>query len=130
LTPKQRRCLLAISDHVHKTGNSPTYRELQEALGNAAVAPIQDLIEKLHGKGYLSYGENGTRNIRLNVLPIAPHRFNLFGEWLDIPNPHHALEVFEDIPRKLLKKGDYALCEKSGKTLGILRLIEQPSEKP
>jgi len=65
LTTRQRDALEALVNYIDEHDYAPTIRELQELLGLASPAPVQDLLAKLRDKGYVTWDPGRGRTLRL-----------------------------------------------------------------
>ncbi|MDO4872039.1 MAG: hypothetical protein Q4A27_01245 [bacterium] len=70
LTKKQAEVLEYIENFISKTGYSPTYREIQSALGYKSVATVAKHIDNLVILGKLEKSDRGeARSVGLKILP-------------------------------------------------------------
>jgi repressor LexA len=65
LSPKQAEVLAYIEGEVSRSGRPPTYRDIAEHCGYAAVGTVQDHIRTLIRKGFLHKEPGAARGIRL-----------------------------------------------------------------
>ena len=65
LTPKQLKIYTIIDDFINKNGYSPTVREIMEIAGLTSPATIQEHLQKLKNKGYITYVKERPRTIRI-----------------------------------------------------------------
>ena len=73
LTPRQRELYEAICDFIRDHGYSPTHRQLAGALA-CKHNSIQELLEQLENKGYVSRAPGVSRSLRLLGLDISNTR--------------------------------------------------------
>lgn len=75
LTPRQRQALRIIRRHIEDHGQSPTVREVMQALGGASPSVAQALLDRLEGKGFIyryrNSGGRSSRNLRLTEKGAA-----------------------------------------------------------
>lgn len=67
LTAKQKIILATISDLRAKIGESPTLREIKDALGYAGISSVQRHIDALKKKGYLQNEFYQARSLEVNL---------------------------------------------------------------
>lgn len=73
MTPKQKQLLEYFRDYVEQHGLSPTFSEMQVALGVASKATIARLVGALVEQGYLAKASSRSLNRNL-VLSIPKDR--------------------------------------------------------
>lgn len=66
-TKKQRETLDFISDFIEKQGYSPSFREIQRALGVKSVSTVASHVDNLIAKGYLRKSESGVRSLEITT---------------------------------------------------------------
>lgn len=54
-----------VFDYMQGNGRSPTFREIKDGLGYKSIAPVQNALEHLRGKGLLEWGGRDGRSIVL-----------------------------------------------------------------
>ncbi|NHO33849.1 transcriptional repressor LexA [Acetobacter fallax] len=69
LTRKQHELLLFIDSHLRKTGFSPSFDEMKEALGLKSKSGIHRLISALEERGFLQRRHNRARALEILRLP-------------------------------------------------------------
>lgn len=67
LTEKQKRIYEIIKRFIEKNGYSPTVREIMKKAKLNSPATIQNYINILKDKGYITNTENKNRTIRIKV---------------------------------------------------------------
>lgn len=120
LTPKQKQVLDFIQGEIVQTGISPSYRDIQAALGLKSVSTVAHHVQALTRGGYLANakGYHGKRG--LQVIPQ--------GQGLEIPlagviaagQPIEAIADDETIsvPPAFAKQGNYALKVQGDSMIG------------
>ncbi|MFQ5346390.1 MAG: transcriptional repressor LexA [Rhodothalassiaceae bacterium] len=71
LTAKQRQLLLYIHDCLEKSGVSPSYDEMREALGLRSKSGIHRLVTALEDRGFIRRLPNRARALEVLRLPEA-----------------------------------------------------------
>lgn len=76
MTSKQRRVLLYIQDTIDKTGHSPTFQEMADALGYVSKGFLFEVIRRLDREGYLtkSAGRHRSFVVLRRITPIVSYR--------------------------------------------------------
>lgn len=77
LTPRQAECLTAIRSYIAKHGYSPSYADLQQALGCASKSNVVVILRGLQARGHVQWTPYATRSLRLTTpcpLPDPPPR--------------------------------------------------------
>lgn len=70
LTELQERFLLLIYDHIRRHGKSPTRRELAKVSGQKSTHGVNQILNALNKKGYITIGPaRATRNIVVRHVP-------------------------------------------------------------
>lgn len=68
MTPKQRECLDFIETFIGPHRFSPSFEEIQMALGLASKSGVSRLVDALEEQGRITRLPGGARNIEINVL--------------------------------------------------------------
>ncbi|MBI4370390.1 MAG: repressor LexA [Elusimicrobia bacterium] len=96
LTQKQKKVLDFISHFIHKSGQSPTYREIQAHFRYASLRAVVRHIEALVKKGFLEKGRRQFRSLMPTSGIVKP-------EWSGlIPLPEVMAAVPAGNPRAIL----------------------------
>ena len=66
LTPRQKQVLDFLVDFTHRTGYSPSYEEIGQALKLSSLATIHKHITALEEKGYLKRRYNESRSVEVS----------------------------------------------------------------
>lgn len=69
LTPKQHELLLFIENHLRKTGCSPSFEEMKDALDLRSKSGIHRLISALEERGFLRRHKHRARALEVVKLP-------------------------------------------------------------
>jgi repressor LexA len=68
LTEKEKKVLQFITSYWDEHGTSPSYQEIQQALGYRSINSIQNFIKQLRAKHYLTQSERHKRSLKLTEL--------------------------------------------------------------
>ena len=77
MTRQQHALLNFIACYISRTGYSPSYQEMQDALGLASKSSVARLVEALRRRGLVSREHHGARSVRLSttgnvhILPVV-----------------------------------------------------------
>ncbi|MFO1464238.1 MAG: transcriptional repressor LexA [bacterium] len=107
LTPKQQGILEFLQSYSQAKGYPPTQREIARRFRLKSLGSVQDYLQALERKGYLSKSAYGRRAIQLNDVHADAVRLPLLGT-VAAGMPVEAIERQEriDVPKALLKGGE------------------------
>ena len=69
LTPKQHKLLMYIDEFINKTGHSPSFEEMKEAVGLKSKSGIHALINSLEERGFIRKLAHKARALEVIKLP-------------------------------------------------------------
>ena len=71
LTPREKDVLSYIIQFKTVNGYSPNLREIAKGVNTNSFSHVQDMLEDLKDKGYISYKERQSRTINVLKFPIS-----------------------------------------------------------
>lgn len=74
LTPRQRATYDALVAHVGATGVAPTRQQLADALGLRSTATVQEHLDQLEQKGWITIDRGVTHNLTPLARPTLRER--------------------------------------------------------
>lgn len=118
LTPKQQRVLQFIKDYSGRRGYAPSQWEIAKHFRLKSLGSIQDYLNALEAKGYLTKPWNGKRAIQLTDHGATAVRIPLAG-LVAAGNPIEAIEQSEslEVPASLLKGGENFALKVTGESM-------------
>jgi repressor LexA len=124
LTPKQKRVLDFIREHIETEGYAPSQREIADAFGFSSLGTVQNYLVRLEREGRLTRSWNARRGVR--VAQSAPSRFELpLAGTVAAGKPIEAVEVPDtiEVPPSMTGSGDNFVLRVKGDSMtedGIL----------
>jgi repressor LexA len=118
LTPKQQKILQYLRDYRTAKGMAPTQWEIAKHFRLKSLGSVQDYLQALEGKGYLSRSWNGKRALRLAGQGAPAVSIPLAGR-VAAGRPIEAVEQNEaiEVPASLLKGGENFALEVRGDSM-------------
>lgn len=69
MTPRQRKCLDAISEYWDANDCAPSYDDLMQAIGAKSKATVSTLVDALQARGYVEKLPRLARTVRVIRQP-------------------------------------------------------------
>lgn len=107
LTPKQQRFLSFVQEYQEEKGYPPTQWEIARRFKLKSLGTVQNYLNSLEEKGFLSKAWNGKRAIRVHACAATAVTIPLAGV-VAAGRPIEAIEQQEtlEVPASLLRGGD------------------------
>ncbi len=124
LTPKQKRVLDFIREHIETEGYAPSQREIADAFGFSSLGTVQNYLVRLEREGRLTRSWNARRGV--SVPPPASFHFELpLAGTVAAGKPIEAVEVPDtiEVPPSMAGSGDNFVLRVRGDSMiedGIL----------
>jgi repressor LexA len=106
-TPKQQRVLDYVQGYLEKKGYAPTQLEIAQRFRLKSLGSVQQYLNALEEKGYLTKAWNGRRSIQLSDIAANSVRIPMAGI-VAAGRPIEAIEQREtiEVPQSLLRGGE------------------------